>query len=460
MKRSFFFSLLPQRWTPSLIAFVLSFLCASAYSQTLNLKETKEQDMTVWAFEHGENPLVGVCLIFPRGEALEPPAKEGSYALMQNLLMEGTAKHSPEALRNFLEDNGLKISLSLNLGDTRVYMMAPTERLPQLYEALEDIFARPKFSEDRLAHLKRLALSALDKLGESQEYLMERLFMKVACGDHACGKTHVGTKESLEGLNREDMVAAHKRLFNGEGLRIVMGGDLNDLRKREILRVIKKTFPQDSQDPVTLLPPAPGTLTGQIHFASFDSPQAQVKYYKKAPAPQDPDYFPLRMATGMIGGNGFNARLFEEVRVKRALTYHISESVPTGPLPYLPILEGLSTTKVETVDSLVSGIKEVYETTRKQGAREADLHLSKILCKRNFALNFRTLMGTLGALSEFMAKGMDVSYVSVYNDRVDRVTLEEMNAALKTYYDPKEMTILVSGNKPPKGALIEKISVP
>jgi zinc protease len=445
-----------KRGAMTLMLLTLGF--TSAYAAGPEVKETNVHGMKVWSFTQAENSLVGIRLIFPRGDSLEPKSLDGVHGVMQGLLFEGTKKYNQEELRDFLQDHGLQVSVHTDLDTTHVLLMAPTPFLPQLFEAMEQIFVDPLFAEDRLAHVKRLALAGLVRLPESQGYRMSKVFKKLACAGHACEPTHQGTKETIAALTRADLQGQFKRLFNRDGAKVLIGGDLTPERQEKILAKIEQVFPLDTKDPVVPLPQAPGTLTGKIHFVQFDSPQAEIMYYKRGLKIADPQFFPLKIASHIIGGGGLTSRLMKSLRVEKGLTYGIGEGVDNT--AHLPLIRGGATAKVEMVTPLVGGLKEVYTQARKEGVSAEELKVAKTAQTNGFSQNFRTLGGTLGILGAFLKDDFPVTYTQTRNDRVEAVTLEQANQALKEFYDPAEMTIIVSGNKAPKGAVVETVSVP
>ena len=440
----------------TLTLLTLSF--TSAYGLGPEVKETHERGMKVWSFTQAENPLIGICLIFPRGNSLEPGSKDGAHGMVEGLLFEGTPKYTQEQLRDFIQDHGLQVSVHTGLDVTQVFLMTPTQSLPELFEAVEQIFSAPLFAEDRLAHVKRLALSGLDQLPESQGYRVSKVFKKLACAGHPCERTHVGTKETISALTRADLQAQFKRLFNREGAKVLIGGDVTPERQEKILATIEQVFPLDTKDPVVPLPKAPGTLTGKVHFVPFDSPQAMIEYYKRGVTMEDPQMFPLKVVSHIVGGGGLTSRLIKSLRVEKGLTYGIGEGVDST--PYLPLIQGGATAQMEMVTPLIEGLKEVYAHARKKGISAEELSVAKTVQKTGFAGNFRTLGGTLGALSTFLREDFPVTYSQTRNERVEAVTLEQANQALKEFYDPEKMTIIVSGNKAPKGAVVETVSIP
>jgi predicted Zn-dependent peptidase len=203
-------------------------------ANSLNLQEKQTSGMKVWTFHHNQNPLIGMCLIFPHGTTSESEALDGACHVMNSVLFEGTPKYPNEKLRDFLDNHGLKISVSHQLNHTKVFMLCPTTELPFLFEAMAEIFANPLFPEDRLAHVKRLTISSLKGLGESQHYHMDQVFKQIACKGHACERSHVGSEKTLEALTSPALKEVFQKIYNRDGLKVVMGGDLTKDRVEQM----------------------------------------------------------------------------------------------------------------------------------------------------------------------------------------------------------------------------------
>ena len=71
-------------------------------------------------------------------------------------------------------------------------------------------------------------------------------------------------------------------------------------------------------------PRAEFALTGGVTVIDLATPQSVVIFGQSGIRRDDPDFFAAYLLNQILGGSGFAARLMEEVREKRGLTYGIS----------------------------------------------------------------------------------------------------------------------------------------
>ena len=75
----------------------------------------------------------------------------------------------------------------------------------------------------------------------------------------------------------------------------------------------------DSIEPISTLP----NLRNGVETFEIETPQTTVVFGQRGLSRNDKDYFSARIANYVLGGGGFQSRLYKEIREKNGLVYSI-----------------------------------------------------------------------------------------------------------------------------------------
>ena len=168
-----------------------------------------------------------------------------------------------------------------------------------------------------------------------------------------------------------------------------------------------------------------------------------------APLRRDaPDYYAAVLANRALGESTLSSRLGLQVRDAEGLTYGIASrfrapSLAAGPW-YIAV--SVNPDNVErAIDSALGVLRDYVE----HGIRPEELDDEKSSAVGSFKVSLSTNAGLARALwnAEFYRLGLD--YVERYPELIGRVTVEEVNAAIRKYFRPERLTVVIAGDIDP-----------
>src|SRR5262249_20771256 len=130
----------------------------------------------------------------------------------------------------------------------------------------------------------------------------------------------------------------------------------------------------------------------------------------------DRDYLAGYVANQIVGGGDFSARLNNEVRGKRGLTYGISPEVGGLRLPGLVV--GQVATRRDSMTQSLSVIRKVLAKFAADGPTEAELRDAKTYLTGSYPLAFASNSGIAAQLNTFQRAGLPLSYVARRNTMI------------------------------------------
>ena len=156
-----------------------------------------------------------------------------------------------------------------------------------------------------------------------------------------------------------------------------------------------------------------------------------------------PDWPALFLGNQILGGGGFGARLMEEVREKRGLTY--------GIYTYL-VPKDLAETWQGSFASANEKAAEAIDVTRAEWARMAtgevtdkELTDAKTYLTGAYPLRFDGNDSIANILVGMQLNGMPIDYVNTRNAKVDAVTKDDVARVAKRILNADDLRFVVVG---------------
>ena len=159
----------------------------------------------------------------------------------------------------------------------------------------------------------RLVAGLSDDTDEPDTYL-QRLQEKVAYAGHPYLNRPEGTAESIGRLTADDLRAYHQRTMQTSQLLLVIVGDLDAAQLKTRIAATFGKLPRGTYKPQPT--PSLAFNASTVDVTSRELPTNYVQGLFTAPSITSPDIYPMYVASSLL-----RDRVFEEVRVKRNLSY-------------------------------------------------------------------------------------------------------------------------------------------
>jgi zinc protease len=253
--------------------------------------------------------------LFIRGGAQNITDKNaGIENLMLNAAVEGSKKFPREALRRELARTGSSIGASVSNDYSALSMISTRQNFDRSWDVFTDIVLNPAFAAEDLELTRGKILTTLRDDEDSPDNFLQVLQDRVIYAKHPYANEVRGTVETIGRFSAADLRAYHQKTLQTSQLLLVIVGDLDakDLQKR-----ITDSFgklPRGDYKPQPL--PALSFVEPTLDITSRTLPTNYIQGVFNAPSLNNPDYYAMRVATALL-----RDRVFEEVRVKRNLSY-------------------------------------------------------------------------------------------------------------------------------------------
>ncbi len=389
-------------------------------------------------------PTLTLQLICRGGEDVVPPGKEGLAAMTAHLLREGTESRDAIKLAGELSEIGAALGSSGGLESSSLSLATLTRHEAKAIELFADVLLHPSFREQELARIRTERLAALLRRRETASGIARLVLPKLLYGSsHPYGRTE--TISSVKGLSRDDAVHFYKTVFLPNNSALIVAGDTTPdaitAKLEQALHDWKPGQPPERKYPD---PPPPKPLT--IYLVDRPAAAQSLLTVAHVGVPRNtPDYFPLLVMNGALGGQP-SSRIFLNLREDKGYTYDArsSFSFRQG--------SGLfaATASVETAttkEALFELLKEIKDIASSRPVTGLELAFVKDRLIKSSPSRFETTRAQAATLSELAVFRLADDYFTTYQSKIEAVTTDDVARVARKYIDFEHLTILVIGDR-------------
>lgn len=382
-----------------------------------------------------------MCWLLPAGAATEPEDRQGLGAMLAEMVFRGAGERGSREQADALD--GLGIVRSSEVGGLFLRLSASMigDRVAEALPLLAEIVRRPRFDADAIEPVRELCLQSLAALSdEPQERAGILLTQRHA--PSPLNRSGLGTEGGLRAIDRAALLAHWENRVRPGGSILAFAGCVDaDAVARQLDRLLKGWTGAAAEVALT-----PSSTAGTYAHEEDGSAQVHITLAYDAPREADPSSLLERVAVAVLSG-GTSARLFTQVREKRALCYSVSaayaaEKSSGRVVAYV----GTTPDKAQqSLDVLVEQLRAIHGPGG--GVSEEEFRRALVGFKTRLVFAGESTAGRAAALAVDQHRlGRPRSLAEVAAE-VDAVTLEGVNGYLARR-DPGRMTIVTIGPRP------------
>lgn len=405
----------------SMVAVFGAFIANAVDVQKL---DTKITDRALFV-QQKEIPMVKMLFSFKAGTVFENDYAHGSANLLANMITAGTLTKTAQQIQEELEALASSIYIYSSRDEIKIEVESLAETVEPTLAILQDVLSNAEFPEKEIKILKSSVAQAIKQQKESPVFLAKYKARKEYYGadNIKAYVSNLGTQETIESINRDNLVEYYKEYITKENVSISIVSSLDKATIEALLNKYLDTMNTGARKQLVAPIPVGQTNRAIVHK---QLPQTTVMLYTGGVGRTDADYYTSVVFNYILGGGGFNSRLMEEIREKRGLTYGVSSGFEYD-LPY----QGLYTISLQTTNvnkyKTESLIRKELGKMLNKGVTEKELSNAKDFLVGSFPIRIRTSGKLLTNLNIMQKFSLPMDYLNQWSDNVDAVTLEQVN---------------------------------
>ena len=404
--------------------------------------KTLSNGLQVIAVSHHEQPAVSLRLFVRGGSAQDPVARPGVAYLAASLLDQGTTTKNAEQIANAIDSIGGAIGSGAGSDYTSITAAVMKDSLGLALDMVSDLARNPAFAKEEIERQRQQILSGLKVSYDDPDYLAGVVFDRLVYGFHPYGKPDSGTPSSIVAVTREDLLAFHKQWFGANNAILAIVGDVSP---EEAFAGAERAFgtwarvelpqrkPDDPPPPTrrVVIIDRPGAVQTEIRVGNISLPRRHR------------DYLALDIAMKILGGEGGN-RLHRVLRSEKGLTYGASADLKsfkdTGNL-----VAETDTRSETTAEALRIVVDEIVRLQR-QRVQARELNDAQEYLTGSFPLTIETPGAIALQVLNAVFYGLDLNDLQTYRERVNMITVDDIQRVAQQYLHPDRLTIVLVGD--------------
>lgn len=218
------------------------------------------------------------------GGAFDLAGKAGSMALLGDILFP-----DPTTREYFSEEMQGRLNVTTDYDSITITMLGKAREFERIIEILRTALVTTQLTPENVAKTRDGRIKVIRETGNSPAMLADRAISARLFGDFPYGRPYVGTVESLERVDRADLMLARERFLNPNNASMVVIGGVQPSRAMRTLRQLLGVWRKSEQViPATFRQPsAPDSRTLIINAPADQS--VEVRLAVRGFARQDPD---------------------------------------------------------------------------------------------------------------------------------------------------------------------------
>jgi zinc protease len=404
---------------------------------------TLTNGMKVYGIEQNEIPTVNFSIRMDGGHLLDNMDKNGIANLMTDIMMEGTAKKTPEQLEEEIELLGA--SINMYTGKEAIFITGNTltRNFDKTMELVKEILLEPRWDIEEFAMIKTSTINGIKRSDADPNAVANRVYNKLLYGeDHIFAHPTSGTVASVEAITMEDLKAFYTKNFSPSISSIHVVGKIDKDKTLKTLKGLENAWVA-KEVKIPEYPIANNRDKASLYFVDIpDAKQSVINIGNIGLARNDADFFPAEVMNYKLGGS-FSGNVNLILREEKGYTYGANSRFSGSKIP--GTFTASSSVRTNTTGESVSIFKDEIKKY-KEGISQEDLDFTKNALIKSNARRFETQGSLLGMLQEMSEYGLAPNYIEKEEEVIRNMTLEQHKALANKLLDESKMAYLVVGD--------------
>lgn len=398
---------------------------------------TLKNGLQVFVVENHKLPRLQVSIQLLHDPILEGD-KAGYVSLAGDLIGTGTTSRS----KSQLDEEVDFIGASLNTSSYSMYGSSLTKHSEKLLELFTDVLYHPAFRQEELDKLKTQTISGIAASKYDPEAIAANVRSMLIYGkDHPYGE--IATEATVDAITIEDCQNYYQTYFKPNNAYLVMVGDIS---LKEAKRTAEKNFEVWQSGEVKPIKYDVPKQPEKTFVALVDRPASvqsivNVAYPVNLEIGSD-DAMKARVMNHILGGD-FSSRLNQNLREKHGYTYGSGSQISSDRL--VGRFTASASVRNEVTDSAVFEIMSELKRIMREPVSDNELKAAKASIAGSFGRSLEHPQ-TIASFAVNTARyNLPKDYYSSYLQRLDAVTIQDIQSIASKYIQPDHAYIEVVG---------------
>lgn len=411
---------------------------------TLTIPEVKEMTLPnglkVVVVPKTDVPLVTVSLLIKNGANSETARQAGLANMTANLLLKGTEFRNSTEIAEQIDFLGGSLNSYADWESTNVNLTVMKDKLGRALSIMSDSVIRPIFPADEITLAKKQTLDGFNVSLKEPGTVLTYVATRYSFDEH----NPIGTPQTVSGLNRNVITKFHNEMYVPATSVLIFTGDITEQQAFGFAKLFfggwQNSMPnkvsKDNENNTESNSSAKNKSQTINRFLVVDLPnsgQAAVGYAVKLidgriicesedtinnKCLTSSVFYPATVLNSVLGG-GYSARLNQEIRLKRGLSYGAGSGFDWRGLN--TNFNATTQTKNESAAEVAELIKIEIDKLVNDSITDDEINPRKAVVTGSFGRALQTNSGLANSLRDLYLYNIDPNELNTYMNNVSKV---------------------------------------
>ena len=380
---------------------------------------------------------VSIGVWIGNGSRYEKKEENGISHFIEHMLFKGTNNRDAGQIAGEIDAVGGQINAFTAREYTCFYTKTLDSHASVAMDILSDMIFNSRLSEEDINLERGVIAEEINLYEDSPEDLVYDLFSEAVWGDSPMGRTILGTKESLDGINSDVMRKYMETHYTRDNMIISVSGNFCD----NFFELLEQFFGKKRLNKGRPYLPEAEYKAGSI-VKTKDTEQLQLVAGFKGIDIMDESVYSLLVFNNVFG-SGMSSRLFQNIREKYGLVYSIcaghSAYINTGTFD---ISVGMSADNAERVAELICG--EIDRVKRDKLTRD-EVITAKEMLKGSYILSYESTGARMQGAGRSLLLDKPIYTQEEALEKIEAVSVDSVAEIIDRVLDTRTLSIAAVG---------------
>lgn len=369
---------------------------------------------------------------------------------LPSMLLRGTKSLSRQDIKDKFDKHRAQVNVGGLPGRLTVSVQTQRNSLASVLSIVQQILREPSFPNEELELIRQAMLASAEQRLTDPRAIASNLVMEQLSPYQTDDPRYITTLQEdvkrAQSLKLEDIKSLYETCLQGNVGEVTIVGDFDTQKTQPaVMEILNGWGSNVNYERIPRI--ANENKIGSLQ--EINTPDKGQANYEAAMTllirDDHPDFAALTLGNYILGG-GLASRLGKRVRQQEGLSYGIGSSLQGSPLDDRTVFSIRAICAPDKTDRVREVIEEELQRLLKNGITPEELESQStgLLQRRNLSRTNDSTLIVMLASQAFVGRTM--KFVDNFENQFRKLTVEQVNAAIRTHIDPSRLYIVVAGD--------------
>jgi zinc protease len=395
--------------------------------------------------------IVNLRLNFRYGNAEALKGLAVAAELMPQMLNRGSENMTRQQITDELNNYRAQLRVSGTPGVLSVSVQTSRENIAKVLDIVKEIMKHPLFPKDELEIIREEQIAQINQqMSDPIALAMTNVSRRISpypADDPRYVPTMEEEAERVKAVTVEQIKDVYSRMLSSAVGELTIVGDFDP---DQVLPAVDE-FTSGWSSEIKFERLARVSVNNEKgereQIVTPDKPNAAYIAAMTIPMRDDhPDYAALSIGNFVLGSSGLSSRLGDRLRQKEGLSYSVQSSLQPSAVDERTTFFLFAISNPDNAPKVHEAIQDELKRLLNDGITAEELEAAKAGYLQEQQVQRTEDRAIAQTLEAYAFIGRDMNFVAEYEDKISKLTIEEVNAALKKHIDPQRLFIVQAGD--------------